>query len=63
MITWPNLYHKGFVHLCSGAWFEQVEIDFGPRYDDSSLINVSIDTYIVPISNRAYKAVSRAHRS
>lgn len=35
--NWPSIYRRVFDHLRPGAWFEQVEIDFEPRCDDSPL--------------------------
>ena len=35
--NWPRVYRDVFNHLKPGGWFEQVEIDWTPRCDDSSL--------------------------
>lgn len=33
--SWPNLYQKVLRHLRPGGYFEQIEIDFEPRWDYS----------------------------
>ncbi|PYI00938.1 S-adenosyl-L-methionine-dependent methyltransferase [Aspergillus sclerotiicarbonarius CBS 121057] len=42
VVGWPNLYKRIFAHLRPGGWFEQVEIDFEPRCDDTPLEGLAI---------------------
>ncbi|KAA8642585.1 class I SAM-dependent methyltransferase [Aspergillus tanneri] len=57
VVSWRSLYRMVLTHLRHGAWFEQIEIDFEPRYANCNVHFSALHCWYQSIKQATEKAM------